>query len=481
MATSSTTFSHFLPHSISLSLSKPKLHFKTIQPIRATISSNLSDPLVLQIAETFEDSLSLSSSTTTPSLQKLRDTSSQSILSLSWPTVKDEPFRFTDTSFIKTCEIKPVSSIPIPSSSIPSELNDTQFANLVIVDGHVVSSYKISEFPKGVFVGSVNDIDSEVIKKRVFEFVSDFQDGDLFWSLNGIGAPDFTVVYVPSDCKVEMPLHFTFFSSESGDIGSKVLPVSNPRVLVLVEKGGEIEIIEEYFGADENQCYWVNSAMEVLIGEGGKVTHSYIQRQGPNSAHTKWTFVRQEAASTYKVVEISTGGTLSRHNLHVQQVGPDTVTEFSTFHLCVNDQTQDLHSRLVLDHPGGTSQQLHKCIVAHSSGKVVFDGNVKVNRYAQKTDAGQLTRSLLLEPRASVNLKPNLQIIADDVKCSHGAAISDLEADQLFYFRARGIDSKTARKALVLSFGAEVMNQLPHKSLRLKIEDHVKNLLTPVL
>ncbi|KAF5200478.1 Abci7 protein [Thalictrum thalictroides] len=372
MAASSTTFSHFLPHSISLYHSKPKLRFKTIQPIRAT----LSDPLVLQIAETFEDSLS---SSITPSLQKLRDTSSQSILSLSWPTVKDEPFRFTDTSFIKTSEIKPVS---VPSSSIPTQFNDTQFANLVIVDGHVISSYRISEFPKGVFVGSVNDIDSEVIKKRVFEFVSDFQDGDLFWSLNGIGAPDFTVVYVPSECKVDIPLHFTFFSSESGDIESKVLPVSNPRVLVLVEKGGEIEIIEEYFGGDESQCYWVNSAMEVLIGEGGKVTHSYIQRQGPKSAHTKWTFVRQEAASTYKVVEISTGGTLSRHNLHVQQVGPDTVTELSTFHLCVNDQTQDLHSRLILDHPRGTSQQLHKCIVAHSSGKVVFDGNVKVNSYS---------------------------------------------------------------------------------------------------
>lgn len=89
----------------------------------------------------------------------------------------------------------------------------------------------------------------------------------------------------------------------------------------------------------------------------------------------------QESSSIYKLIEVSTGGKLSRHNIHIQQAGPDTVTELSTFHLSVTDQTQDLHSKLVLDHPRGYSQQLHKCIVAHSSGQAVFDGNVQVNRY----------------------------------------------------------------------------------------------------
>ena len=102
-------------------------------------------------------------------------------------------------------------------------------------------------------------------------------------------------------------------------------------------------------------------------------------------------------------------------------------------------------------------------------------------RYAQQTDAGQLTRSLLLEPRATVNVKPNLQIIADDVKCSHGAAISDLEENQLFYFLARGIDLETARKALIFSFGGEVIERLPYSSIRKKVETHIKALLEPTL
>lgn len=187
----------------------------------------------------------------------------------------------------------------------------------------------------------------------------------------------------------------------------------------------------------------------------------------------------QEAESSYQLVEVSSGGKLSRHNLHVQQLGPGTVTELSTLHLAFDEQTQDLHSRLVLDYPRGSSRQLHKCIVANSQGQAVFDGNVKVNRYAQQTDAGQLTRSLLLEPRATVNVKPNLQIIADDVKCSHGAAISDLEESQLFYFQARGIDPKTARKALVFSFGAEVVSQLPNSFVQKKVENQIRELLDP--
>lgn len=328
-------------------------------------------------------------------------------------------------------------------------------------------------------MGSAADA-PESLSKRVLELIAGFPDGDLFWDLNGIGAPDVAVVYVPAGCRVETPLHLGFFSLEGTEDGSNGLPVSNPRTLVLVEEGGEIGIIEEYSGGDdvdEVKCYWANSVMEIVIGDGAKVRHSYIQRQSASAAHIKWTFVRQGASSTYEVVETSTGGKLSRHNLHIRQLGPETVTEISTFHLSGSNQTQDLHSRLVLDHPRGYSRQLHKCIVTHSSGQAVFDGNIKVNRYAQQTDAGQLTRSLLLVPRATVNIKPNLQIIADDVKCSHGAAISDLEQDQLFYFQTRGVDLQTARNALIFSFGADVTGRLPFKSIRKRVESHVRDLL----
>lgn len=137
------------------------------------------------------------------------------------------------------------------------------------------------------------------IMKRVSEFVSNSDCGDLFWSINGIGAPDLTVVYVPAGCKVENPVCLRYISVEGRDKGSNELPVSNPRVLVLVERGGEIGIIEEFLGKDGQNRYWVNSVLEVMVGEGGKVRHSYIQRQSLNAAHIKWTSVTQVSSVSW--------------------------------------------------------------------------------------------------------------------------------------------------------------------------------------
>ncbi|XP_061345095.1 protein ABCI7, chloroplastic [Gastrolobium bilobum] len=442
----------------------------SVQPQQAFTS----DPFVLELAETLEDSVP-----TPLPLQKLRDSSSETLLSTPWPSRKDESFRFTDVSFIRHSRILPVSSDPSPLSAVPS---DTHFPSLTIVDGHLVqSTANLSEFPKGVYVGTLSGLASTPMMEKVSELMCGFNGGDLFWSINGIGAPDLTVVYVPEGCRVEKPIHLGYFSMEGSKEGSNTMRVSNPRVLVVVEKGGEVDIIEEFstMEGNENECYWTNAALEAVIGEGAKLRHSYIQAQSSSAAHIKWTSVRQESSSTYELTEVSTGGKLGRHNLHIQQLGPDTVTELSTLHLSVGDQTQDLHSRLVLDHPRGYSRQLHKCIVTHSLGQAVFDGNIKVNRYAQQTDAGQLTRSLLLEPRATVNVKPNLQIVADDVKCSHGAAISDLEESQLLYFQARGIDSKTARRVLIFAFGGEVIERIPYSSIRERVRSQIKNLLDP--
>ncbi|GAV68145.1 UPF0051 domain-containing protein [Cephalotus follicularis] len=440
-----------------------------------TITSTFTDPFVLQLADTLEDSLpSLSPSS---SLQKLRDTSSQTLLSTPWPSRKDEPFRFTDTSFIRNSQIIPISHPP-QSTDLLENLRDTHFTNLVFIDGFVENSVSnLSDLPDGVYVGSLMGVSDERIFKRVCEFVNEFQRGDLFWSINGLGAPDIAVVYVPEGCMVGNPIHLRYFSVEGGNEESKKLPLTNPRVVVVVERGGEVGIVEEFVCKEGSEFYWANPVLEVVVGEGAKVRHSYVQNQSISAAHIKWTWVRQDSASTYELAEVSTGGKLSRHNVHVQQLGPDTTTELTTFHLSISDQTQDLHSKLVMDYPRGYSRQLHKSIVAHSQGQAVFDGNVQVNRQAQQTDAGQLTRSLLLEPRATVNIKPNLQIIANDVKCSHGAAISDLEKGQLFYFRARGIDLETAKKALTFAFGAEVIEQLHCPLLKQQAKIHFKGLL----
>lgn len=250
-----------------------------------------SDPFVLELAETLEDSIPTSSSSP---LQKLREASSESLLSTPWPSRKDEPFRFTDLSFIKSSQILPLSHPPDTSRLEGISVN-SQFPCLAIVDGHVVKSMcDFSGLPEGVYVGNLSEITEKGIMDRICEVICGMKDdGDLFWSINGIGAPDVTVVYVPEGCCVEKPIHFVYFSVEGSEEGSNALPVSNPRVVVLVEKGGEIDIIEEFSDVNGNKCYWANSALEMVIREGGKVRHSYIQSQSLCAAHIKWTSVQQ--------------------------------------------------------------------------------------------------------------------------------------------------------------------------------------------
>ncbi|KAJ6933105.1 hypothetical protein NC651_008503 [Populus alba x Populus x berolinensis] len=296
-SSSSMSVSAFTPQIHTPLTIKPKIKHKQKQkPKSFSLSTTpitqacFSDPFVLQLAETLEDSLCPS-----VSLQKLRDSSSESLLSTSWPSRKDEPFRFTDTSFIRHSQIVPITKPP-QLDYLPSINGDTLLPNVVIADGFVLNSMsKVSTLPDGVYVGGLLSDSSDRIAKRVLEFVGNFEWGDLFWSINGLGTPVMTVVYVPAGVKVENPIHFKYVSVEGGEEGSEKLPVSNPRVFVVVEEGGEVGIIEEFVSKEGNddKRYWANPVLEVVIGKGAKVRHSYVQSQSLNSAHIKWTAVRQ--------------------------------------------------------------------------------------------------------------------------------------------------------------------------------------------
>ena len=134
----------------------------------------------------------------------------------------------------------------------------------------------------------------------------------------------------------------------------------------------------------------------------------------------------------------------------------------------------DLHSSVTLDHEEGTTDQTHKCIVSAATGRGVFDGNVQVNKKAQRTDAGQISRNLLLVPKATVNVKPNLQIVADDVVCTHGCTVSDLEEEELFYIQSRGLSPAVARSLLVAGFGLEIVSKMTGEDLRKRVGELVR-------
>lgn len=280
-----------IPNLSSKSNLKSNSRRTTSTSVSVRARASFSDPFVLQLAESLEDSLSPSPSPSS-SLQRIRDSSAETLLSTPWPSRKDEPFRFTDTSFIRYSQIEPVSTQQ-RNSEILNNLSETHFPNAVIIDGFV-SNLTIgeSDLPDGVYFGSFSGLPDK-LTNRVSEFIGDFDSGDLFWSINGMGAPELTVIYVPAGCKVENPIYLRYFAGETGDRESKRLPVSNPRVFVLVEEGGEIGIVEEFVCKDEQGFYWTNPVLEVVVQKNAKVKHSYLQKESMAAAHIKWSFVRQ--------------------------------------------------------------------------------------------------------------------------------------------------------------------------------------------
>jgi len=301
--------------------------------------------------------------------------------------------------------------------------------------------------------------------------------GSLFASLNAAATGDVAVVYAGADTTIEGPVHILFVSTGGGGEGSPSpasIPAAAPRLLVALAPGATAAVVEEFVTAPSSstssQHSFTSAVAEVELGAGAALEHGYVQAEGRATWHAKQTLVTQAAQSRYAFVEARIGGAFSRGEVDVVQTGPATHTSLRSFLLAGPDQAHDLHSRLELDHPDGTANQLHKCIAASPTSRAVFDGSVRVGRAAQRTDAAQLSRNLLLAKRALVHARPNLQIIADDVKCTHGCAVSDLDAEALFYFRSRGVDAAAARAVLVASFGAEVVAGLPSKELRGRVE-----------
>lgn len=397
------------------------------------------------------------------------------------PTTRNEEYRFTDVAPLTSAGLSAADGdAPVDASFLESlRLPEAAGTSLVLVNGKLRPELSdASKLPAGVFVGGSGKAPADVLR-RLGELSN--SRGGPFAVINGALASDAVVVALPAGARLEQPLHIVHVATSAGAkqaAAGGARAAAAPRLLVHLGRGADAEIVEEYVSAaaadgGSGGATAVFSVSEAVLDEGASLRHGYVEREGRGAAHFKASLVDQAERSSYSLVEARAGGGLVRHDLGIAQGGPETTTRMRHFLLAGADQLQDLHSKLVLDHPRGEADQLHKCIVAHASGRGVFDGNVRVNRLAQKTDAGQLSRNLLLAPRATVNVKPNLQIIADDVKCTHGAAISDLSEEELFYFRARGIAADAARQALVRSFGSEVVGALRLPGLVARVQADV--------
>jgi len=401
-------------------------------------------------------------------LKQLRHEAIALLLESHFPNKKQEEWRFTDLAPLTKNDFQlatPVEKIPDISEFI---LPEASHSRLVYVNGFYTPSLSdVSALPEGIYVGNGGNL-PETQQKKLVEYLGKRQDTtEVFTTLNTAALRDVAVIWVNPNVVVDTPIHLLFLAEAEANP-----TLCQPRVLVIAEKNSFVNFIE-YYGALTQGCfelavtnpYLTNTVTEIFLGENAFVKHSRLQRESTTGFHLANTAITQARDSQYSGCEVTLGAQLSRHNLSIWQIGEQTQTTLNNLTMISGSQVSDTHSLIALNHPHGTTNQLHKCLI-DGRAQAIFNGKVLVPQAAQMTNAAQLNRNLLLSPRAKVNTKPELQITADNVKCSHGATVSQLEADEIFYLRSRGLNDFDARHLLMDAFAAEIIDKLPLESLR---------------
>ena len=393
-------------------------------------------------------------------LQDVRREAKSWLSGLSVPTRKDEDWRFIDLADLT----KGKFTVPVGIISESPILPETKNSRLVFVNGRYSAELSdLTALPPGVYVGDINNLPQDYEPSNYFAQQHGSQDA--FTSLNTAGGKDVAVVWINRNTAVETPIHLVFIAN-----GESEASFNQPRTLIVAETGSKVSLLEEYIGTGE---YFTNAVTEVVVKDNAMVNHTRLQQESTASYHIGKTAIAQTRDSHYTINEINLGAKLFRHNPEALQQGEQTETNLNGLTIATGEQTSDTHSIIALTKPYGKTDQLHKCIIGDRA-HTVFNGKVFVPKEAQQTDATQLNRNLMLSPKARVDTKPELQITADNVKCAHGATVSQLEADEIFYLRSRGLSEGDANQLLIDAFAEEIIDRLTIESLKTKITQTIK-------
>lgn len=395
----------------------------------------------------------------------LREQAQTALGALAMPTLRDEAWRFTNLAQLHRLTFQPVLAAgrPQPADIAPFDLDDAA-CRLVFVDG-IYAPQLSSPAPEGGVI--VTDLPTAMATHAA---ALEAQLGhrqalgdNVFAALNTAFLQDAAVLVVPRDVALATPVHLLFVATQAGAL-------SHPRCLLLAEAGSRVTLVEDYV-ALQDAAYLVNPVTEIVLAEQAQLTHVRVQRDGRQAFHIANCAVSVGRSANYQSVSVAMGAQLSRYQLSVV-LGEGAECAVDGLALLAGSQLADTHSCIAHAQPHGTSRQLHKCI-ADGSAHAVFNGKVVVRPNAQRTDSAQSSRNLLLSSRAQVDTQPQLEIFADDVKCTHGATIGQLDAEEVFYLQSRGLSGSAARQLLTYAFGAEIIERIPVASLKRQLQQRM--------
>ncbi len=407
-------------------------------------------------------------------LKSLRQTAIAGFRDSGFPSARDEEWRFTPVApIVRTDFSAPQAGGEVGFADLePFLFGHGEWPRMVFVDGRYRADLSSPTAAAGLRVSTLAEALAADPRGLEAEFGRHVvPDATAFTALNTALAADGVVIRAASGAVVQEPVHLVFVVSREADEAA-----FHPRILVMVEREARIQLIESYVSLGHRGRYLTNAVCEIVMAEGSWVEHSRIQRESEAGYHIGFTQVSQARDSHYRSFSLAMGGAIARHNLHTRLGAPNTEALLYGLYLGRGDQLIDNHTTIFHDQPNCRSWEVYKGILddrAHG----VFNGKILVKPEAQKTDAKQTNRALLLSDSAKIDTKPQLEIFADDVKCTHGATVGNLDQLSGFYLRSRGIPESVARQVLTYAFAAEVLDEVSAEPVRAALAGLVRDRL----
>ncbi|MCH8151752.1 MAG: Fe-S cluster assembly protein SufD [Planctomycetes bacterium] len=390
---------------------------------------------------------------------------------LGFPTTRDEDWRFTNVAPIArtafgaaTRDGEAVEAQQLATSA----LMQADWPRLVFVNGHVAPQLSsVGELSGGVRLESLAAVahaDPEALQQHLARH-ADYQDHP-FTALNTAFMEDGAYVHIPKGVYLEQPIHLVFVSTaDAGPV------VSHPRNLIVAENGSQATIIESYLGLGDG-VYFTNAVTEIVVGENAVIDHYKVGREAQQAYHVGTTQIHQDRSSNASSHAITIGGALVRNDINTVLDGEGAQCTLNGLYLVSGRQHVDNHLRVEHAKPHCDSREFFKGVL-DGHGKAVFTGRIIVRKDAQKTDAKQTNMNLLLSDHAQVDTKPQLEIFANDVKCTHGATIGQIDENAMFYLRSRGLSEPAARGLLVYAFASEAIDRIQPQLLRSQLRQRL--------
>ena len=391
---------------------------------------------------------------------------------LGMPTTRLERWRFTNVASIASTAFALAQPADRAAATADAAPHGVDAAGLLFVNGrYVAPASDVAALPDGVEVISLADAlaaDAGGTRAAIEKHLASSAgiDDEAFTALNTALLHDGAVVRVPPNTVVEQPIQLLFVTSPPAG-GEPVM--THPRVLIVAGENAQVRIVESYGGGGESP-YLTNAVTEVIAGPNAVIDHYKLVRESAAAYHIASMHVRLARAANFSSQAVTLGGAIVRNEVQALLDGEGVECTLNGLYLASDRQLVDNRTTMHHAKPHCSSHELYKGIL-DGHAHAVFNGKIIVAIDAQKTDAKQTNKALLLSEDAQINTKPELEIFADDVKCTHGATVGQLDSEALFYLRARGLGLEQARRVLIHAFASDLLSRIAIGPLRAQLDE----------